>query len=304
MVMQEIKLGTRFRVEAKDGGIPVVGTTITLERGHGDCFRTTPVTSVATDSAGIALFDHVVPGDYQLCIRSPKLGPESIAELKVSRWAAKDKTVPTTVEGSNPVRVRSASGRVRGPEFYPSLTQAPYSIDLFEAGTNAKVASTKTGANAEYSFGQVVAPGRYWLQITGGPDQAVDTEGKVLIEVKPDATDATVDMDVTFSDCGMASRQREEQPALVISGSACGTVIDALGASIEGASASLIDDNEHAVTTVRTSREGAFKVYAPPAGKYQLVIQRMGFMPYARMITIHPENDDACKNPIRVTLVL
>jgi Carboxypeptidase regulatory-like domain len=304
MAMVKMKIGTSFRVEAKDRDAPVVGTTVTLERGDGECSQTPPSASVVTDNAGLARFDSVAPGDYHVCIRSTRWGAELIAQLKVSRWAAKGETIPTTVEGSNPLPVRSANGFLRGPDFYPLLAQAAYDVDLLDAGTNAKVATTKTGTDAGFSFENTIAPGRYWLQVSGALDKFVERKGKILIEVNPDAADARVDIDVTFSDCGMASRQRETKPTLTVAGSACGIVTDPLGASIERATVLLIDDTGRAAATTKTNREGAFKIDGTEAGTYEFVTQSIGFIPFARTITVQPGKDETCATPISVKLVL
>ena len=302
--MMKMKIGTSFRVEAKDRDVPVVGTTVTLERGDGECSQNPPSGSSVTDNAGLARFDSVAPGDYHVCVRSPLWGAEVIAQLKVSRWAAKGETISTTVEGSNPLPVRSANGFLRGPDFYPLLAQAAYDVDLVDAGTNAKVATTKTGTDAGFSFENTIVPGRYWLEVSGALDKFVERKGKFLIEVNPDAADARVDVDVTFSDCGMASRQRETKPTLIVAGSACGIVTDPLGASIEGATVLLIDDTGRAAATTKTNGEGAFKIDGTEAGTYELVTQSIGFIPFARTISVRPGKDETCVTPISVKLAL
>ncbi len=293
-------------MKASDGGEPAAGAVVTLERTGDECSQRAPLTNAKTDSEGYAQFDHVQPGEYNLCARSPMNGTFLIEWVKVSRWTKKDQTIETSVEGWNPLRVRTANGSIRSWKFYPSMTQRPILVELEEVGTGAKLFAAATNDRGKYAFEEAIAPGRYWLRIHSDPNAAVAESGTLLIEVSATAPAPNVDIDVTASDCGLTflqqDRAKEEETAVRMA-TVCGVVTDPAEAFVSDAELILTDLNGERRASARTNRDGYF-LFAPQGeGTYELIASRPGFAPTVRRVIVTPRGG-SCTNPLKLELTL
>src|SRR5215472_337410 len=119
-----VEVRHKFRVLVSDRGGPVVGLRVELSS------RVEKFTA-ETDKDGYAFFDNLKPGSFLLRPEFDPVWPDTVI-VDVSPSGPADVTVPLTWPGRAPVTVGALKGILRGPHFYPSFGQGPFSMVLVE----------------------------------------------------------------------------------------------------------------------------------------------------------------------------
>jgi hypothetical protein len=315
-LVAQINVGPQFRLRVTDRGAPVVGARYELRKN--DAPTGDPVAVCLTDSEGVAKFTDLQPGTYRLGRSSDPFDHRAIVD--VSGDGETGKTVEWTLPEWNPIAIRTASGTLIGPAFYPSMSQSPFSLALLDVESGEKIKTTISDSKGHFSFGPDVPDGRYFLHISNNQNPY---GGRVLIEIRPGAKHPNLDLDLLWSNCtGLRSVVREDREPIettVVCGSVDGWPI---AQSIEPgpglvngfwlkpvpAQVYLLKDADNPVIAAETLTDpsGKFQFKPQPTGVYRLVIlppDSLTFQaPFVQMVHIRPGNSDECVKPILATL--
>lgn len=297
------KVGPQFRLHVTDRGAPAVGVRYELRKK--DNSKGNVIAFAVTDSGGFANFSNLEPGILTLGRKSESL--DERAEFEVSDKGKIGTTVEWTLPKWNPIKVRAASGTLIGPQFYPTLSQAPFSLALLDAENSEEIKTTKSDSKGHFSFGRDVLNGRYFLQIS--IEQIRSVGGRVLIEIRPAAKSAELDLDLSFSSCGLRSLAREDREEIETS-AVCGTVEGTNGWPIaeylDGrpvlARVFLLKDGEgfNIAAETQTDASGKFQFKSLTSGVYRLVVPDPTFYQgaFVQVVHVRPGNSDGCATPI------
>ncbi len=262
-----------------------------------------------TDNEGYVTFKNVADGYY-------KIGESTSAaawrtEIGIDSEKPADQTFEWTVTQANAMLIRSAKGQLFGPGFYPSRTQRPYPLKLIDVTGARPVRESRTDSQGRFTFGEDGPSGRYYLEVEDYDMHGFG--GRVLVEVRPNAQDEELDLDIAISDCGMTSSQRTGREPDTVS-VICGRARDFQGHPISShytrgwtdpAHVYLYkgDDGSQSIADGRLE-DGKFRLENQPAGTYQLVVTSPDFgqAPFERLIRVEAGGDAECVVPIVATL--
>ena len=306
IVYPPFTVGTDFRAKVATGGHPVGGLQLMLRLYEPSGLQPTGAIYSITNSEGYARFSNLSPGHFLLTADHDGSSADG-ADVEVLPDGRKDVIVPLKWPGAKPVGVRSVSGMMRGPDYYPTKIQVPLSLSLLEALSAREIATTLTDPNGNFNFTDQIPPGLYFLRINPSDLRAwsgEQIEGEIAIEVDREARDAALDLDLGWSSCGLGYAQRESYPDIEVN-SICGDVTDTSGGVISNAQVMVMTSGEDAVIIGKTASDmsGHFRVEAHWGGTYQLVIKSSGFQPFLRVVHVtSAESSQGCEKPIRVRL--
>ena len=301
-----VHVGTGFRVRVMDRGRPVHSLKLVLNDYESSVSgRKKPVYSV-TDADGYANFANLTSGSFFLTTDHDG-GVSDGVDVIVSFNGATNVTVPLTWPNSNPLEVRSASGTLRGPDFYPQQTQAFASVSLLEGISAHVVNTTQTDNKGKFRFANTIPPGIYFLRLNPSGLRTFDgeqIEGMIPIEINPDAVQDVIDLALGWSSCGLGYAQRGKYPEMKVN-KLCGDVADEIDAVISNAQVVLLANGENAeiLEETRSGTDGQFALREHDEGTYQLLVKSPGFQPFLRVMHMDTsETSEGCQQPIRVRL--
>jgi hypothetical protein len=127
-------------------------------------------------------------------------------------------------------------------------------------------------------------------------------DGGVYVEARPNARFATVNLDATFSDCGMLAMQREPvEPAKVtIAG---GQVFGPMKKPARRETVMLFDTSLKIVEKVVADEDGKFRFSPQSPGRYLIYASSIGNLPGQREIEIErADSGTSCMAPQRLKL--
>jgi Carboxypeptidase regulatory-like domain len=303
IVYPTVHVGRAFGVKVTDRGRPVAALRLVLRpfpSGSPDS-GDRGVSYSLTDAEGYARFTDLAPGSYFL---SPEhdgeMGDGSFVDVTPN--GAIDLTVRLRWPEATPLLVRSLSGTLRTPDYYPQQAQAQFSISLLESLSGRVIEKTHSDSKGRFTFNDPVKPGLYFLELSDL--SGTRTEGTITVEVNHDAQEAGLDIDLGWTSCGLHYGQRRNYPEMREK-NLCGNVADVLGAVIPDAKVWLLSNGDDAQILERTQTDGTgqFALHEQRDGTYQLLVKRAGFQPFIRVVLLETaERSSSCRQPISVRL--
>jgi Carboxypeptidase regulatory-like domain len=296
-------VGKSFRVRVTDHGRPIAALRLQLQASPDDSSDSghSRTRYASTDASGYARFANVETGSYFLSADHDAGNADGV-NVDVTSNGAPNSVLRLTWPNEAPVRVRSASGTLRVSDFYPAQTQVLLSLALLEGVSGRSIRTTVTDNKGRFAFADPVADGIYFVQVSDASGKT--NEGSIPIEIDGNAKQAGVDLDLAWTDCGLGYLRRRPFSGAT-TGKICGDVVDDLGAAIADASVWLKSDDESAETieSTKTSDSGHFDLQEKRDGTYLLVIQSIGFGPFAGVVHIKAGGTSSrCQRPIKVRL--
>ena len=270
-----ISVGPSFRVKVSGEDGPVKGLRVKL----------TESVSAVTDASGIAHFYGVPGGTYY--VEADRGG---VAQLDVKPNGRSGVVVPMMWPALKPIRVRSLSGTMRAPGFIPGgPDQRALSLELL-AGISGRVLSSITATTrGEFDFGPLV-PGLYFIHLMPYPAFRGElVEGDISVAVDPAAPAGRLDLDLTWSSCGLSYIDQRQcpQPDLHVK-KLEGHVSDSNGAAVGRGVIVLLDASQNQVASVSPGRDGNFSFDGALAGTFELWMGMSGLSPVHTPIQIEP----------------
>lgn len=305
MFYRTVQVGPDFRVRVTDRGRPVKGLRLVV--GVDSTSPTDPRNTYAlTDADGYVSFSNHSPGSFLITTDKDDVLADA-AVVEVSPGAQPNVTVSLRWPSTDPITVRSVSGTMRGPDFYPGEQQVPLSLSLLESVSSRVIAETTSDGKGRFKFAPDVRPGIYFLRLNRSGLRGwsgEQMEGLIAIEVSRDAKQSGLDLDLGWSSCGLTHAQREVYSELKL-GKVCGEIADAMGAEVASADVLLMASGEggEIVEETRSGEKGRFGFQEQHEGSYQLLIKYPGFRPYVRPVHIETvSSPDGCLSPVEVRL--
>jgi hypothetical protein len=298
-----VHVGTGFRVRVMDRGRPIHSLKLVLNQYDSSGSRSKEPIYSLTDADGYANFANLTPGSFVLTADHDSVVAGGL-DVDVSLSGATNVTVPLNWPNVTPLQVRSVSGTLRGPDYYPKRRQVPVSLSLLEGVSARVIETTQTDWKGGFSFADTVPSGIYFLRLNPSELRAWDgeqMEGMISIEVNPKMSQDVLDLDLGWSSCGLGYAQRNEYPEMKVS-KLCGDVADALGGVISNAAVMLLANFE-VLEQTRSGTNGGFALREHDGGPYHLLVKSPGFQPFLRVIRIDTSaTSEGCTQPILVRL--
>ena len=294
-----VPVGKEFRVRVTDRGIPVRGLRVMLAS-----YAPKDVTYALTDADGYAFFSNLSPGVFAVTSdHDAGPSPDSI-QVEVSQNGPPNITVQLRWPNLDPIKVRSVSGVLRGPGYYPSERQVPLSLSLLEGITTKVLATTMTDSKGRFDFKKdELPPGLYFLRLNPSGLRSMNEEiqGWIPISLDPQAKQDVLNADMGWSSCGLGYAQQEQRPEIGIS-KICGDVADSAGVGIFDVQILLLGTGEDAqVMDQTTAKNGRFTLQEEHDGSYQLLVKSPGFQPFLIPIRLQGQSKN-CQQPIHIRL--
>jgi hypothetical protein len=127
--------------------------------------------------------------------------------------------------------------------------------------------------------------------------------GLMLVAVDPAAKNESLDMELTWTSCGMTYTDRTKCPRTEVQiGKAGGYVTDTLGASLADANIFLIDMQGLVVQQTRSDKSGDFTLPDAPPGRYEFVVQSTGFTRARSRVRVAGEDGIPAPSSLHVQL--
>jgi len=290
----EVHVGSDFRVQVRDRGLPVKGLRLEISRGPTGGKRE------VTDNDGFALFRNVRSGSYTLHA-DHDVGIWDRVDVDVRPDGPAEITVPLRWPSVAPVAVRSLKGTLHSPDYLPGQPQPRLSLDLLEGMSGKVLRSGRTTESGAFELDNPV-PGIYFIRLnpSGLKDWAGEQiTGLIAVAVEPGAPADHLDLDLAWSSCGLAYSDRSGCPKSELQiAQFRGRVLDCCGAAIAQAEVFLFYPGGTQIERIRSDIRGEFASPRELKGAYELVVRSPGFT--ALRATVHAE----AKVPGRSTLAV
>ena len=301
-----VQVGPNFRVRVTDRGRPVKGLRLIVGVDPKSTRQHPRNTYALTDSDGYVRFSNHSAGSFLIATDKDYLLADA-AVVEVSPGGPPDVTVSMRWPWMEPIVVRSVSGTMRGPDFYPSEQQVPLSLSLLESISSRVIAKTTSDSRGRFKFAEHVPPGVYFLRLNRSGLRGwsgEQMEGLIGIEVSEAAKEDSPDLDIGWSSCGLNYGQRETSEVLTLA-KICGEITDPNGMDVSKAKVLLMARNEEGKLQeqIESDANGQFAFSERLEGDYRLLINFPGFKPILRPIRVEPGAlADGCEKPIQVQL--
>jgi len=288
-----------FTVVLRDRGQPLPNMKVFLEPATSDGFplvvsEKDPLLAQITDANGYAHFDKIPEGYFYVRSELPNGSSKdihvvpSLGDPKYAIWL--------DCPAIKVVTAARLSGNIRS---ICDKGDCPLStnLSLVDAITARQLGSASIQGN--FDFGHV-PDGLYFLKIRPGKRDPYGwtPEGDVAVEIRQDAPNRRISLDVGMSSCGMYyAGNCTAEP--IFSGGVCGFVTDPMGAAIE-ASVQVRDQKGRLVSSGKADRSGFFDLSSEiRQGDYELDLFATGFTPFRASLQI--ESASQCQ-PFHVEL--
>jgi Carboxypeptidase regulatory-like domain len=303
-----VQVGTEFRVRVMDRGRPIRSLKLVLDRYDSSGSGSKESVFSITDAEGYARFSNLTAGSFFLTADHDGGVGDGI-DVNVRLNGATNVTVPLNWPNTAPLQVRSTSGTLRGPDYYPQKFQPQLSLSLLEGVSGRVIETTQTDSKGRFRFANAVTSGIYFLQLTPSELRASDgeqIEGMIPIEINPNAAQDVIDLDLGWSSCGLGYAQRAKSPEMKVS-KVCGDVTDAMGAVISNSRVMLLANSENGeiLEQTRSGTDGQFALSEHDEGTYQLLVKSPGFQPFVQVMRMGTSGtSEGCQKPIHVRLTI
>jgi hypothetical protein len=306
IIYPAVHVGTGFRVRVMDRGRPVHSLKLVLNQHDSAGSRKREPVYSLTDVDGYARFANLNPGSFFLTADHDSGVMDGLV-VDVRPSGATNVTVSLNWPNVTPLQVRSVSGTLRGPEYYPQQTQVKVLVSLLEGVSARVIETTETDNKGGFSFTRAIPSGIYFLRLNPSELRASNgeqIEGMIAIEVNPKAVQAALDLDLGWSSCGLGYAQRAKYPEMKVS-KLCGDVADGAGGVISDAQVMLLANGENAeiLDQTRSEADGQFALRGHNEGTYLLLVKSPGFQPFMRVMHMDTSGiSEGCQQPINVRL--
>jgi hypothetical protein len=279
VVFPTYSAGPSFQVRVEDRGRPVVGLRLDLK---GDRLTKT----AETGEGGFAQFRNIPPGDYVLSANLDAGMPEA-ANVHVTAQGPSNTTISLAWPRHSPLLLTSLQGILRWPAIQEDPKHPNIKIELLDARTGRSHKTIESNSDGAFDLGKP-APGLHILQVSRidlAFFKGERVSGNILIEVDPLAAQSELDLDISWTSCGMHYVERKTCPQeeLTVS-SLSGQVMDAGGAPIGRAKLSLYNQDRVLVEQQISDEKGYFPSTKQLDGTYELVVRSPGFTPLRRTV--------------------
>jgi hypothetical protein len=302
-----VEVGPDFRVRVTDRGRPVKGLRLVVGVDSTSTPQHPRNLYAVTDSDGYVRFSNHSPGSFIITTDKDDALADA-AVVKVSPGGPRDVTVSLRWPSVDPIAVRSVTGTMRGPDFYPSEQQVPLSLSLLESVSSRVIAETNSDSKGRFKFGEDVPAGVYFLRLNlsglRSGRSGEQMQGMIAIEVSSAAKQSALNLDLGWSSCGLSYAQQVTYPELELA-AVCGDIADVMCADVPNAEVLLVANGEggEIIEETRSGAKGGFALQKKHEGSYQLLIKYPGFRPYLRPVRINATGSpDGCPNPVKVQL--
>ncbi len=301
-----VQVGPDFRVRVTDRGHPVRGLRLVVGIDSTSLPQHPQNIYAVTDSDGYVRFSNHSPGSFFI-------GPDHDGGIgdtvvaKVSLGGPPNVTVSLSWPSVHPIEVRSPSGTIRGPDFYPSEQQVPLSLSLLESVSSDVIAEATSDSKGRFKFAGEVSPGVYFLRLNRSGLRGwsgEQMEGLIAIQVSEVAERDAPDLDISWSSCGLTYSQGDTATVLTLP-KVCGDITDSIGADVANAEVLLMARYEEGEVMEQTAsdRYGRFAFSKSLEGEYRLLIKSPGFKPFLRPIRVESAaSGGGCEKPVQVKL--
>jgi hypothetical protein len=198
-VMTPQTAGSNFVVQLLDGEAPLRDITVLVQNAREFCSAGKREAEGISGADGRIAFKGIASGDHYLCAKNGS-DLRMFAWVKVSTQEADERTIQVNLPGSSPIVVRNIGGVIRW--------ERRLNIALLDYNTSKLLAKTETNSIGEFHE-KTVPVGKYWLEISSAAKG--DEQGRVLVELRPEADEKQIDLDVGFTSCGMTSLQHRHR---------------------------------------------------------------------------------------------
>jgi hypothetical protein len=297
LVYPTVDVSRSFRARAMDRGRPVAGLRLVLQLSdRSDPTKHSEISSI-TDANGYAQFRNINPGSYFLQADHDAFTSDG-ANIDVSPGGATDVTVTLQWPNMQPLQVRSLSGQMLAPDYYPEESQSSLSLSLLEGVSARVIATVQADDQGRFAFSAAVPPGLYFIRLN------TSDGGLIGVALSPTAALKQLDGYIAPTDCGLGFIQRHSVPPVTAS-NICGDVYDSQGAPIRNARVILMDINRRGKILDQSlgSPRGRFELPGIPAGTYQMLVMSRGWVPFLQKVRVQPGGTSgACAEPMHVQL--
>jgi Carboxypeptidase regulatory-like domain len=288
-------------MKVEDQGHPVKSLRVEIVGIKGGGSRAEAI----TDNNGFAFFRGVKAGSYHLSA-DHDAGIADGVDLDVTRDGPTNITVPLKWPNTAPVPVRYLKGIIRVPGYVPGQPQSELSLDVLEGSSVQSRKTLRTNARGEFNS-EDAAPGLYFLRLkpSGVRDWAGEQiTGLIAVVVDRNAAVDHLDLDLTWSSCGLNSADQSKCPHNDLhTGRLAGQVMDPAGAVISFAKIILLDSTGTLAEELQSDRDGKFaSTRLLPQGTCQLTVSSTGFTPFRG--TLHAEPNSGIARPSLLTVRL
>jgi hypothetical protein len=292
-----VETGPSLRARAMDAGHPVAGLRlILLSDPPSKSGRRREIESL-TDGNGSAEFRNLQPGSYILSADHDERMADS-AIINVSPGGPPDVTITLQWPNSQPLQVRSLSGQMLAPSYYPGESQGPLSLSLLEGVSTHVIATVETNDQGRFAFPENVQPGLYFIRVN------TSDGGLIGVALSPTAALKQLDGYLALSDCGLGFIQRHSLSPVTVS-NICGDVLDSQGAPVRDARVIVTDIDRRGKILDQSVGDprGGFALPGIAAGTYRMLVTSRGWVPYLREVHVQPAGSSGtCVDPMHVQL--
>ncbi len=292
IVYLSVDTGPSFQAKVTNGGRPVEGVSIQLNKGF----------SAITDADGIARFANIPPGVYLLSA-PVDVGISGGVAVSVKDSGPPDVMVPLRWPDANVVPVRKPAGTLRDQDYYP--VQA--SLSLMDARSGRVLSSVRSDDRGRFGF-DPVPPGLYFIRLDSSNFRnwaGHEVHGSIAIEVRADAEAVELNLDLGSTSCGLYYTDASEcaHPELKVD-ELCGRVADTTGAVIANAEIRLLENGDQPKLVEEVDASGGFHLRSLGSGTYQLIVTAPGFSPLHTAVHYSAGTSTSCGRALRVRLGL
>jgi hypothetical protein len=306
IVPDTVEVGREFQVRVTDRDRPVIGLRLVLSTVTSPGSQPKVAIESFTNSGGYAHFSNLNPGSFWL---SPDHdgGMGGTVVVYVSPSGPANKTLFLGWPSRAPLTVRSASGIIRWPDYYPNQVQGLVSLSLLEGISGREIEKSQTDSKGRFNFTHEIPSGIYFLRLNPSGlrgRSGEQMEGMIAIEVTGETKQSALDLDLGWSSCGLSYAQREIDPELKLD-RICGVIADSEGGVVSNAQVMLLAGDEGAKTLEQSQSgtNGQFALLEQPDGTYQLLVKSPGFRPFLRVVHIKSAGQSGgCQQPMNIRL--
>lgn len=256
---------------------------------------------VATDEGGYASFRDIPVGTYWLST-DPDLPENDWVQLKVTPLGPRSLKTDLRWPPRKPLATRTLSGTLRTAYYYPNFKEIPMALDLVEFSSGRVIETAYTDDQGHFQFDDANAPGLYEVKIQH--DQNYDS-GDIFVEKSPSATPVTLDLNLSWTDCGISyalTRKLDDLRLAEICGIA--TFVDSQPVQQPNGWLFAKGDTSRVIEHVVGDAHGNFSFQTTAQGDYILVVGWRPLSPFVANVRIEPRATPVpkCARPLHIAL--
>lgn len=281
IVTQVVEVASDFRVVLEDRERPAEGVTVMLSR-NGEM-----VTRVVTGRDGIAYFNNVTPGSYDVGPET-QLGIGDRRGISVKAKSAVETVLRLKWPSGGVLMTQSLKGRIRLPARTWNERHRP-ALELVEGRTGRILHQADLTEAGTFDFSSA-GPGIYFLILKSG----TVARGSAAVEVNARAVSTHMDIDTGWSSCGAHLSDRNACPPVDLHVSSLrGRIADAGGGGISRALIRLMDADGRVVLERSSDEQTNFDAKGLANGMYRLEVHSNPFAVFRAHVRVSGEGTAA-----------